>query len=133
MSVSTRAYGILLMYHFVVRFPRSRLGVVVDRLEILYLAGFALLQTFTTLIPALAYIKASTSTVLTPQSMPQATNISCVEGDLLCVSPATGDTARSDAVASMEFLPLMLTSVYCSVGLLWAFLRLSALYLKGKL
>lgn len=29
-----------------------------------------------------------------------------------------------------EFLPLLLTSVYCAVGLAWAFVRLSLLYIK---
>ncbi|KAI5480557.1 alpha-1,3-glucosyltransferase, glycosyltransferase family 57 protein [Pseudohyphozyma bogoriensis] len=32
--------------------------------------------------------------------------------------------------ASMEFLPLMLTSLYCSVGIVWAWLRLSWGYLR---
>lgn len=32
--------------------------------------------------------------------------------------------------STMEFLPLMMTSVYCAVGLVWAFLRLSVIYLK---
>lgn len=39
--------------------------------------------------------------------------------------------ATRQSSASLEFLPLMLTSVYCSVGLVWAFLRLSVLYLRG--
>jgi len=34
------------------------------------------------------------------------------------------------AQQSLEFLPLLLTSVYCSVGLSWAFIRLSYLYIK---
>ena len=39
--------------------------------------------------------------------------------------------SRSQADDSaMEFLPLMLTSVYCAVGLVWAFLRLSVIYLS---
>ncbi|KAF7790905.1 hypothetical protein EIP86_001863 [Pleurotus ostreatoroseus] len=32
--------------------------------------------------------------------------------------------------SAMEFLPLMMTSVYCAVGLVWAFLRLSVIYLR---
>lgn len=30
----------------------------------------------------------------------------------------------------VEFLPLMLTSVYCALGLVWAFIRLGTIYLK---
>ena len=33
---------------------------------------------------------------------------------------------------SKEFLPLLLTSVYCAVGLVWAFIRLSAIYLRSQ-
>lgn len=31
-----------------------------------------------------------------------------------------------------EFLPLMATSVYCGVGLLWSFIRLSTLYITQQ-
>jgi hypothetical protein len=31
---------------------------------------------------------------------------------------------------SMEFLPLMLISLYCAVGIVWAWLRLSYAYLR---
>ena len=32
---------------------------------------------------------------------------------------------------SKEFLPLLLTSVYCAFGLVWAFIRLSVIYLRS--
>jgi hypothetical protein len=32
--------------------------------------------------------------------------------------------------SGMEFLPLMLTSVYCAVGLGWAFMRMGYLYVR---
>lgn len=32
---------------------------------------------------------------------------------------------------SMEFLPLMLTSVYCAIGILWAWIQLSYLYVAN--
>ena len=38
------------------------------------------------------------------------------------------DTVESNAT-SMEFLPLMATSVYCAIGLLWAYIRLIFIYL----
>jgi alpha-1,3-glucosyltransferase len=31
-----------------------------------------------------------------------------------------------------EFVPLMLTSLYCAVGLIWAYVRLSFLYITSK-
>ncbi len=34
--------------------------------------------------------------------------------------------------AQWEFLPLMLTSLYCALGLIWAYARLSFLYLTSK-
>ncbi|KAI0091921.1 glycosyltransferase family 57 protein [Irpex rosettiformis] len=38
---------------------------------------------------------------------------------------------KSEEGFALEFLPLMLTSVYCAVGLVWAFVRLSVLYLQS--
>jgi hypothetical protein len=37
-----------------------------------------------------------------------------------------------DSGGVMEFLPLMLTSVYCSIGLIWSFLRLGFIYLHEE-
>ncbi|KIP12677.1 glycosyltransferase family 57 protein [Phlebiopsis gigantea 11061_1 CR5-6] len=42
----------------------------------------------------------------------------------------TRSQAASKAGSAFEFLPLMLTSVYCAVGLVWAFIRLSVIYLR---
>lgn len=33
--------------------------------------------------------------------------------------------------ATMEFLPLMMTSLYCSLGIIWAWLRLSWIYMSS--
>jgi len=41
-------------------------------------------------------------------------------------------TRSRETGETLEFLPLMLTSVYCAIGLTWAFLRLSYIYLKGS-
>ncbi|KAG5648694.1 hypothetical protein DXG03_000040 [Asterophora parasitica] len=50
--------------------------------------------------------------------------------------PALVDRQRSSAegsrLAEMEFLPLMLTSVYCAIGLNWGFLRLMFIYLHEE-
>ena len=43
---------------------------------------------------------------------------------------AKPDSTRGSS--SMEFLPLMMVSVYCSLGVIWAWLRASALYLLSE-
>ena len=88
------------------RFPRGIFAVIVDVLERLYLAGFPLLQLFVTLFP-----------LLTQRRAP---------------AQASLEDGSSDGASAMEFLPLMLTSVYCAVGLVWAFIRLSFVYLTRK-
>ena len=100
------------------RFPKSLPFVIIDGVEKLYLAGFPLLQLFVTVFP-----------VLTGR-----------RGEASSPSGASSD-AQTDAVASdkvepsagaLEFLPLMLTSVYCAIGLVWAFLRLSVIYIRQQ-
>ncbi|EKM59372.1 glycosyltransferase family 57 protein [Phanerochaete carnosa HHB-10118-sp] len=44
--------------------------------------------------------------------------------------PIFAHSRISPSASTMEFLPLMLTSVYCAVGLVWAFVRLSVIYLR---
>ncbi|OCH90715.1 glucosyltransferase [Obba rivulosa] len=94
----------------VYEFPRSLPFVIIDSLEKLYLAGFPLLHLFVTVFPL----------VTRPQLL----------------SSSIGSCAATDGVPSgagaLEFLPLMLTSIYCAVGLVWAFIRLSALYIRQK-
>lgn len=64
--------------------------------------------------------------------------------DILSVPATSSRTAAPTAVASaqedvgtaaassMEFLPLMMVSVYCSIGVIWAWIRASALYLLSE-
>ncbi|KAJ7499028.1 glycosyltransferase family 57 protein [Mycena latifolia] len=87
----------------VYEFPRSLSFVIIDTLEKIYLAGFPLLLAFVTLFPALVARRQA--------SAPDP-------------SPA--------GVAAMEFLPLMLTSVYCALGLVWGFCRLMFVYLNEE-
>ncbi|KDQ64881.1 glycosyltransferase family 57 protein [Jaapia argillacea MUCL 33604] len=99
-------------------FPPSLPFVLIDGLEKLYLAGFPLLQLFVTVFPILAGSSSTPTTTCTPS------------GDFACPEP--DPAASTSNSAAMEFLPLMLTSVYCAVGLVWAFIRLGVIYLRQK-
>ena len=88
------------------RFPRTVPAVVIDTLERLYLGCFPLLQLFVTVFPLLSNRRADADAAVPEHAE----------------NPASEQTA-------LEFLPLMLTSVYCAIGLVWAFIRLSVIYL----
>lgn len=91
--------------------------VILDFLEKLYLAGFPLLLVFVTVFP-----------MVTRQSVMKVET--CMpSGGLSC--PETKNQAETVGSA-MEFLPLMLTSVYCAIGLVWGFLRLTFIYLNEE-
>ncbi|KZT71580.1 glycosyltransferase family 57 protein [Daedalea quercina L-15889] len=98
----------------VYEFPKSLPFVIIDGLEKLYLAGFPLLQLLATLFPVLTSRKGGAS----PST---GTNAEAVNGDEV-----------GSGASALEFLPLMLTSVYCAVGLVWAFLRLSVIYIRQQ-
>ncbi|KAI0638289.1 glucosyltransferase [Trametes polyzona] len=92
----------------VYQFPQGVSAVVLDVLERLYLAGFPLLQLFVTLFPLYAQWRSPSRSADRSQG------------------------GEDSAASALEFLPLMLTSVYCAVGLVWAFIRLSVIYLTLK-
>ncbi|KAF5333253.1 hypothetical protein D9611_002180 [Ephemerocybe angulata] len=83
----------------VYEYPKSAIYVVIDLGERAYLAGF---------IPLLAFV-----TLMSLRSHRNS-------------SPSNGKDTTS---SNLEFLPLMVTSVYCSIGLIWAYLRLGFIYL----
>ncbi|KZT12805.1 glycosyltransferase family 57 protein [Laetiporus sulphureus 93-53] len=95
------------LHRRVYEFPLSLTFVIIDSLEKAYLAGFPLLQLFVTLFPVFARRPSKES-------------------------PSQDSSTTAEGVAALEFLPLMLTSVYCAVGLVWAFIRLSAIYLRQQ-
>ncbi|KAJ3490073.1 hypothetical protein NLI96_g1691 [Meripilus lineatus] len=98
-------------------FPSTLPMVILDVVEKVYLAGFGLLQLFITVFPLL--------TTSPPAGQAQA---ACIDPE---GRPCSGDAAiASPETSGLQFLPLMLTSVYCAVGLVWAFVRLSVLYLR---
>ncbi|KAH8118583.1 glycosyltransferase family 57 protein [Phellopilus nigrolimitatus] len=107
-------YSLLWMYltfqplvRRVYEFPRSLPMVILDHVERLYLAGFVFLQLFVSFFP-----------LLIGRFSPK-----------IQTNPPV-DSSSTQSASTMEFLPLMLTSVYCAIGLTWAFLRLSYIYLK---
>ena len=113
------------------RYPTSVLYVVVDILERLYLAGFPILLTITSAFPLLSqrFNRSAADTTVTSdvgQCIPTKgfpySNMSGVVG--------TGVPNISSTSAPMEFLPLMLTSIYCSIGLIWSYFRLGFIYLN---
>ena len=89
------------------RFPQSLPMVILDYLERLYLAGFVLLQIFVSVFPFVV------------EKLSKGSE-----------AQQSGDDPAASGADTMEFLPLMLTSIYCAIGLTWAFLRLSYIYLK---
>ncbi|KAK7061626.1 alpha-1,3-glucosyltransferase [Favolaschia claudopus] len=104
----------------VYEYPRSLSFVIIDTLEKIYLAGFPLLQAFVTLFPLYVARRQRFSAV------PPDTCIST--DDFICPEP----DPHPAGAAAMEFLPLMMTSVYCAIGLVWGFCRLMFVYLNEE-
>ncbi|KAJ6629098.1 glycosyltransferase family 57 protein [Mycena sp. CBHHK59/15] len=102
----------------VYEFPRSLSFVIIDTLEKIYLAGFPLLQLFVTLFPIF----------IARRHAPPVIDTCVPSADFIYPEP----DRHPAGVAAMEFLPLMLTSVYCAVGLVWGFCRLMFVYLNEE-
>lgn len=88
----------------------SSLSLIIGALENLYIAGFPLLQVFVSVVHPYFFSSASAT----------------IAGELLADQAEQADLAKP----AMEFLPLMATSVYCAIGLIWSWLRLSYLYIQ---
>ncbi|KAF9516877.1 glycosyltransferase family 57 protein [Hydnum rufescens UP504] len=130
----------------VYEFPEGLLAAVLDRVEKAYLMGFTLLQLFVSLYPTIGSRSSPRETLVSvaPQFLGMGSGACSVpfgiftqpELDMLgdCTPPSPPSPPSSSVETrkggEMEFLPLMVTSVYCAVGLVWAFLRLSYLYLS---
>lgn len=98
-------------FHISRRFPKSLSYVILDVLEKIYLGGFVLLQIFVVLFP-----------VLTSWYSRGKGLVDCIPSrEVVCPESPTSKT--------MEFLPLMVTSVYCAIGMVWGFIRLIFIYL----
>lgn len=106
-------------YHFYhtdgdIRYPKSILYVIMDSLERVYLAGFPFLLLFVSISP---YLQTQSE---------GAVNVCISSSALVCPDPQLNSVPKPSA---MEFLPLMATSIYCALGLVWSFMRLGFLYL----
>ncbi|GAA5857846.1 hypothetical protein JCM1840_000934 [Sporobolomyces johnsonii] len=104
-------------------------SMVVNKAETLYLYGFVLLHLYVTFLHPLLF-PSTPATYSAPSVVGHCdavTGGNCTLSDSVSV-PNHGD-AGAVAESSMEFLPLMLTSVYCAVGIVWSWLRLSCGYL----
>ncbi|KAG5718760.1 Ribonucleoside-diphosphate reductase small chain [Termitomyces sp. T112] len=101
----------------VYEFPKSLSYVILDGVEKIYIAGFPFLLVFVGLFPAFL------------ERQRAAQSPMCVPSIALAGNSANESETSS---AEMEFLPLMLTSVYCAIGLIWGFLRLMFIYLHEE-
>lgn len=101
--------------------------VIMDTLEKVYLAGFPLLLLFVSAFPlmqgqpSVAHVAASMETCVSADPL----NFSCRERQ-------PGATQSPPGVSGLLFLPLMATSIYCAVGLVWSFMRLGFIYLHEE-
>jgi len=100
------------------RYPKSFSYVVMDALEKLYLAGFPVLLIFVSVFP------------LSHSEPGRSGSSTCSSTDAFAC-PEPGSVSEK-TVPALEFLPLMLTSIYCALGLVWSFLRLGFIYLQEE-
>lgn len=99
------------------RYPKSIPYVIMDLLEMVYLAGFPFLLLFVSIFP---YLQTQSES---------AVNV-CISSDAFVCPNSQLNSMRSGPKSSvMEFLPLMATSIYCALGLVWSFMRLGFIYL----
>lgn len=97
-----------------------------DALEKLYLAGFPLLLIFVTAFPlSQGRVRAQPDLSTSAAICISSEAFSCPESEYRPAQSSLG-------VPALQFLPLMVTSVYCAFGLVWSFLRLGFIYLHEE-
>ena len=103
-----------------IRYPKSISYVIMDSLEKVYLAGFPFLLLFVSIFPYW-------------QAQPESTINVCISSDAFVCPDSHPNSMKSGPKSSvMEFLPLMATSIYCALGLVWSFMRLGFIYLHEE-
>jgi len=101
----------------VYEYPKSILYAIMDLLEKVYLAGFPFLLLFVSILP---YLQTQSES---------AVNV-CISSDsFVCPDPTLNSMKSGPKSSVLEFLPLMATSIYCALGLVWSFMRLGFIYL----
>jgi alpha-1,3-glucosyltransferase len=88
-----------------------------DLLEKMYLAGFPFLLLFVSIFP---YLQTQSES---------AVDVCISSGTFVCPDPQLNSMESGPKSSVMEFLPLMATSIYCALGLVWSFMRLGFIYL----
>ncbi|KAF8165457.1 glucosyltransferase [Crassisporium funariophilum] len=121
-SVLWLAFVYIPLSRRVYEYPKSLSYVIMDFFEKLYLAGFTVLLLFVSVFPLLQH-----------RSGESIRTDTCVPSDAFsCAKPEASQAQFSAGPSTMEFLPLMVTSVYCSIGLVWSFMRLGFIYLHEE-
>jgi alpha-1,3-glucosyltransferase len=88
-----------------------------DSLEKVYLAVFPFLLLFVSTFP---YLQTQSESAI---------NV-CISSDVfVCPDPQLNSMKSGPKSSVLEFLPLMATSIYCALGLVWSFMRLGFIYL----
>jgi len=101
----------------VYEYPKSIPYVIMDSLEKVYLSGFPFLLFFVSIFPYL-------------QTQSESAVDVCISSDaIVCPDPQLNSMKSEPKSSVMEFLPLMATSIYCALGLVWSFMRLGFIYL----
>ncbi|GAA5822299.1 hypothetical protein JCM5353_001562 [Sporobolomyces roseus] len=92
-------------------------SMLVNKLESLYLFGFILLQIYVSILHPYFFPSAPLT--------PAPSIVHCDPTISTCTNSSSTPLPNIVVENSMEFLPLMLTSVYCALGISWSWLRLS--------